>query len=177
MGQDKSRVRIGGFAQATRIARLLEDLFEDVLLVGGDAPEDAPGRRVEDPPGPRCALRGLVAALEAAHEERVLVVATDLPLVTPDLLLALTAWPEHDMVMPRNADGVHPLCAIYRREPVLACARARLQAGRLRIRALAEELDCDYIEGADLEAIDSGGLTLTNVNTPAELARVRSFLP
>ena len=61
--------------------------------MGGDPPGDASGRRVSDPDGPRCALRGVTSALESAREERVLIVATDLPLVTPDLLLALVAWP------------------------------------------------------------------------------------
>jgi len=94
MGRDKSRLEIGGVANATRLARLLGGLFEELLLVGGDPPDDAPGRCVPDPEGPVCALRGLVAALEAARAPRVLVVATDLPLLTADLVLALVAWPE-----------------------------------------------------------------------------------
>ncbi|MBW2421886.1 MAG: NTP transferase domain-containing protein [Deltaproteobacteria bacterium] len=176
MGRDKSRVRVGGLPLATHTARMLEDLFEEVLLVGGEPPEDAPGRRVEDPAGPRCALRGLVAALAAAREERVLLVATDMPLLTPDLLLALTAWPEHDAVMPRDAAGQHPLCAIYRREPVLAAARERLAAGELSLGALADGLDCGFVEGPDLEALDPRGQVLSNVNTPDDLARVESLL-
>ncbi len=177
MGRDKSHLPVAGLPLATRMARLLAGLFEEVLLVGGDAPEDAPGRRVADPAGPRCALRGLVAALAAAREERVLVVATDLPLLTPDLLLALTAWPEHDVVMPRDARGLHPLCAIYRREPVLAAARERLAAGELRLRELTESLDCGLLEGPDLLALDPEGRALSNVNTPDELARIQPLLP
>lgn len=176
MGRDKSRLQVGGLYLATRIAQLLEELFEEVLVVGGDPPEETPGHRVEDPEGPHCALRGLVAALEAAREERVLVVATDLPLVTPDLLLALTAWPEHDVVMPRDADGTHPLCAIYRKEPVLALARERLAAGELRLGALVDGLECAYLEGSDLAALDPAGQILSNVNTPDDLARVQTLL-
>ena len=37
---------LGGIPLATRIAALLSRLFEEVLLVGGSPPEDAPGRRV-----------------------------------------------------------------------------------------------------------------------------------
>ena len=89
MGSDKAHAEIGGIALATRIAGLLARLFEDVMLVGGDPPPDAPGRRVPDTEGPTGALRGLVTALEAARAPQVLVVATDLPLLTPDLVLAL----------------------------------------------------------------------------------------
>src|SRR5262245_12769728 len=116
MGSDKAQIAVGGVAIATRVARCLALLCEDVVLVGGDPPADAPGRRAGDGPGPRCALRGVVSALATARAERVLVVATDLPFVTPELLLALIAWPEADAVVPRTADGVHPLCALYRRE-------------------------------------------------------------
>jgi molybdopterin-guanine dinucleotide biosynthesis protein A len=93
MGSDKAALELAGEPAARRTARLLATLFEEVLLVGGQPPDGTPGRRVADPAGPRCALRGLVGALEAARAERVLVVATDLPGLTADLLLALVALP------------------------------------------------------------------------------------
>ncbi|RIK94610.1 MAG: hypothetical protein DCC71_23455, partial [Proteobacteria bacterium] len=64
---DKARRPFAGEPAATRTSRLLASLFDDVLLVGGDPPPDAAGRRVADGEGPRCALRGLVAALAAAR--------------------------------------------------------------------------------------------------------------
>ena len=66
MGQDKARLSLGGLTLAGRLASLLSDLFEEVLLIGGDPPGDVPGRHVSDPPGPSCALRGLVGALPGA---------------------------------------------------------------------------------------------------------------
>src|SRR5690606_20109044 len=131
MGRDKAHLPLGGVALATRTARLPAAHFEDVLLVGRAPPADAPGRRVPDPDGPPCALRGLVGALTAARGERVLVVATDLPLLGPELLLALVAWPEADVVLPRVDGRMEPLCALWARERVLPLARAQLAAGRL----------------------------------------------
>ena len=171
MGSDKAGLAIGGVASATRVARCLALLCEDVVLVGGDPPADAPGRRAPDGDGPRSALRGLVAALEATRAERVLVVATDLPLVTPDLLLALVAWPVADAVVPRTADGIHPLCALYRRESALAAARRHLAEERLALSALLAALATRYLEGDDLRAVDPEGAALLNVNTPEDLAR------
>ena len=63
MGRDKAGLVVHGVPFATRLASLLSLLVEDVVLVGGDPPAEAPGRRVSDPPGPACALRGLVGAL------------------------------------------------------------------------------------------------------------------
>ncbi len=176
MGHDKARMEIGGTAGATRLARLLDGLCEDLLLVGGSPPEEAPGRRVPDPAGPVCALRGLVAALEAAREPRLLVVATDLPLLTADLVLALVAAPEADVVLPRTARGRQPLCALYRRETVLPLARERLAADRLALHGLLDAVDTVELGPEELALVDPTGQALTNVNTPEELREAESLL-
>jgi len=176
MGRDKAHLPVAGVAAATRIGRLLAGLFDDVILVGGDAPADAPGRRVSDVDGPVCALRGLVSALDAARTPRLLVVATDLPLLSVDLLLALVAFPEADAVVPRSTDGVHPLCALYARDTVLPTARAHLRAGRLKLRDLLDAIDTIDIAPADLRLLDSASRALTNVNTPADLTTLESLL-
>jgi len=173
MGRDKAQLPVEGVPAATRLAAMLGDLFEEVLLVGGDPPRDAPGRPVPDPEGPRSALRGLVGALEAAGSERVLVVATDLLSLSPTLLLALLVWPQADAVVPRADARVHPLCALYRREPVRSVARRRLAAGELALVELLEEIRVNYLEGPDLRAVDPDGSVLTNVNTPEEFERFR----
>jgi molybdopterin-guanine dinucleotide biosynthesis protein A len=176
MGRDKAALPVGGIPAATRVARVLASLFDELLLVGGSAPPDAPGRFVPDVEGPRCALRGLVSALEASDAPRVLVVATDLPLLTADLALALVAWPEADAVVPRSADGVHPLCALYARDAVLPLARANLASGRLAVSALLAAVETEWLEGPDLALVDPEGLALFNANRPEDLVRVESLL-
>jgi molybdopterin-guanine dinucleotide biosynthesis protein A len=161
---------------ATRLARRLARLFEEVLLVGGSPPEDAPGRRVPDPAGPACALRGVVGALAAARAPRVLVLATDLPLISDLLLLALVAWPEAAAVVPRAAEGRHALCALFLREQALPVAQRRLAAGELALHGLFAELDAAWLEGDALARLDPAGDALTNTNTPDELAGVERRL-
>ena len=175
MGRDKARIVWQGQAWSTRIACLLDRLFEQSLLVGGEPEDAAPGLRVTDPPGPSCALRGLVAALEAAEPERVVVLATDLPFVDAELLLALTAWPEADVVVPVDERGAHPLCAIYRREPCLQLAREHLASERLSLQALLEGLQTDRVPIGDLGIQVKGRDPMTNVNTPGELAQLEGL--
>ncbi len=172
MGRDKARLELRGEPAATRLARLLASLFEDVLLVGGDAPAEAPGRRVRDLDGPACALRGVASALAAAREERVLVLATDLMAMTPDLLLALAAYPEADAVVPRAVGFAHPLCALYRRAPALAAAQRCLASESLALNSMLAQLDVRWLEGDDLAALDPDGAALGNVNTPDDYARL-----
>ena len=144
--------------------------FEEVLIVGGDAPIDAPGRRVPDPSGPACALRGVVGALESATAPSVLVVATDLPCLTPDLFLALVAWPEADAVVARDTRGRQPLCAVYRRAPALAVARERLAKQQLALAGWLDALDVHELPDDVLASLDPEGNALSNLNTPEDLA-------
>jgi molybdopterin-guanine dinucleotide biosynthesis protein A len=176
MGRDKTRLRLGGVAGAVRAARLLGSIVEDLILVGGDPPADATGRRVPDPAGPDCALRGLVGGLAAAAAPRVLVLATDLPFVTGDLLLALVAWPEAEAVVPWSARGPEPLCALYEREPALRVARAHLDAGELALQGLLAELRTARLDAAALAVLDPEGRALANLNTPGDLARAEAWL-
>lgn len=170
MGRDKAHLEWRGETLSMRASKLLAGLFLETLLVGGDPEPLAPGRRVSDSSGPGCALRGLVAALEAATSPRVVVVATDLPFLSEDLLLALTAWPESDVVVPVDAHGIHPLCAIYRREICLPVARRNLESGQLSLRDLLADVDSDQVSLEDLGLSDLGSVPLTNINSPDELA-------
>lgn len=176
MGQDKANLEVGGVPTVLRLSRLLHELFAEVLLVGGSPCVEARGRRVADPPGETSSLRGLVAALEAATSERVFVVATDLPLLTPESVLGLIAWPRGQVVAPRTEVGSHPLCAIYERESVLVKARANWQAGKLSLRALLDELQTSYLEANDWKQIDPDGVALRNMNTPADRAEIEIWL-
>ncbi len=175
MGSDKTQLELAGERLATRAARLLAEHFEEVLLVGGAASADAPGRRVPDVEGPRCALRGVVSALVAAEAERVLIVAVDLPLLGPELLLTLVAWPEADVVLPCVEDRFEPLCAIWSRAAALPPARAALAAGRLAMHELVASLHVQRIETEDLRAVDPLGRMLANANTPEEWARIAAL--
>ena len=172
MGTDKAQLTYEGMSYAGRITNLLGNFFETVYLVGGEAPADAQGQRIIDEEGPRCPLRGLVSVLEAAESERVLLVATDMPLVTAELVLALVAWPEADVVLPRTDYGLQPLCAIYQRESVLPCARRALEDNRLSLVGLLDEMRTSVLGGDELLQVDSGGRALLNVNTPEDRARL-----
>ena len=130
-----------------------------------------------DLPGPRCALRGLASALAAARAERVLVLATDLPLVGDELLLGLCAWPEADAVLARDAEGPQPLCAVYRRERALAVARRRLAPAASSRCATCWSSSRRACSPSDVQrALDPDGSALTNVNTPEELERLEARL-
>lgn len=133
------------------------ELFEDVMWVGPIPEPQLPGRCVPDPPGPACSLRGLLGGLDAAREERILVLGGRRRSLSPDLVLALLAAPDADAVVPRSAAGAEPLCALYRREPVRTLARTRLREGPFAMSDFLAELDVWHLEGAALTALRSAG--------------------
>ena len=102
----------------------------------------------------------------------LLVLATDLMAMTPDVLLGLTAFPEADAVVPRAGGFSQPLCALYRRSAALAAAQHGLMHETLALKAMLDRLDVRWLEGDDLSALDPYGSALANVNTPEDYARV-----
>jgi molybdopterin-guanine dinucleotide biosynthesis protein A len=121
-----------------------------------------------EPDEPRHPLAGVAHALDRAGGRAVLVVAVDLPLVTAALLRDLAARDAGGAAAVVAAAGgePQPLCARY--EPAaLGPLRAALPGGRVRDAVAA--LDPVLVEVAD-------PLALTNVNTPADLARAEALL-
>ncbi len=116
-------------------------------------------------------MAGVAAALGAAAPGGVVCVAGDLPFLSPALLAALRDQaPDADAVAPRVGGRVEPLCARYGAR-CLAELQARL-TGRLALHALLEELARTvWLEGDALAALDPGGRSFLNVNTPEDLAR------
>lgn len=108
------------------LADLMAALFDDTLWVGDPPPAGAPGRCVPLASADRDSIVGIAAAIEAARSERVIVFAAEQGRVGAELLLALVAWPERAVVSVVEGERLFPVCAIYRREDLLASARSVL---------------------------------------------------
>ena len=137
---------------AARIARLLAALFEEVICVGSDPPAGTRGRRAGEVDAPPGVLRDIGSALAAATAERVLVVAASAKQASPDLLLALVAWPEAEAVVPRRRGAAVPSCALYHREAALRAFREHCASGRSDVRSWLEALDTAYVDPDALPA-------------------------
>lgn len=172
-----------GCSQPTATARLLDGLFEEVLLVGGLPALGVPGRRLPQPSGPDAGLRALAAALAATEAERVVFAAKDGPWLTVDLLLALTAWPEADAVVLGHTAGGEagdaaydaagdalPLCAIHRRAVCLEATHARIAEGRRTLQDLFESVETTRLSLARLGIAETDAEPLTPYPAPDDRA-------
>jgi molybdopterin-guanine dinucleotide biosynthesis protein A len=184
MGRDKAGIVLAGETLLARAARTLAEVFDEVLVVGCD--EDrcgtlAPGlpaqaRAVPDECPGLGPVGGIASALAAASHDWVFVCACDMPLLDAHTVVALSELVARTSrvkaVAPRAGGNSHPLAAFYSRA-ALPAAREALAAGRLSARGLLEEIRAAYI---DLDADSPIARTLTNVNTPGELAEAERQL-
>ena len=173
-GRDKAFAAVDGEPIAVRTVRLFQELFADVV-VSTNRPERFAGlgvRTVTDA-FPGCGpMAGIHAAMLACATSHVFVAACDMPRLDPDAIRFLVARVgTADAVVPCWEDDVEPLHAVYavRLAPRL---ETFLRGGRYALRDLLADLDVDYVAEAELRAVRGAAASLTNVNTPEELAAV-----
>lgn len=173
-GRDKAFAAVGGEPIAVRTVRLFRGLFPQVL-VATDRAERFRGLDVETVAdrfpggGP---LAGLHAALLASRHPHVFVAACDMPRLDAGVIrFLLRRIGATDAIVPCWGGDVEPLHAVYAR----ACApemEACLQAGRLAVRDFLLRVRVDYVSEEELARVRGAADSLTNVNTPEELAAV-----
>ncbi len=124
-------------------------------------------------------LGGIYTALDASRHDYVLVVACDMPLISPPLLAHMAglceATPPHDVIVPRVAgfpQGVH---AIYSARCKTAINEA-IAADRLKVIGFYDRVRVRYLDEAEYAPFDPHGRSFFNVNTPDDLDMARQLL-
>ena len=147
---------------AERAYRVLEEAFERVIAVGkvGDA-LPLPFAVLDDGSDDRAAIVGVAAGLRLAAADVCVVLPTDMPFVTVELLESLA-----DGVAELDAAVVPtgPLPGAYR-HTALPVFERRIAAGELRLQ--------DALAGLHTRVVDADPALLRNINTPEDLRRTR----
>jgi molybdopterin-guanine dinucleotide biosynthesis protein A len=178
-GRDKSALVVGGRSIFERQMEELSRITDDILIVGARCPSNLRGdiapRAVPDRVSGCGPLGGLDAALAAARDDAVVVVACDMPFVTAELLAHLVSCAQHcDIVVPCTERGYHPLCAVYTRSCAAAVSR-RLAEGCLTMTDLFEEMRVHVVTSEALDAFGNRHRLLANVNTPVEYEEIEAL--
>ena len=176
MGTDKAFVMFEGRTLLARALEVCRTITSDVRVVG-DRKKFAPFAPVVEDVFPGCGpLAGIHAGLRDSETDWNVVLAVDLPFVSPALLLFLVAQARESRAMvtvPRAGEGWQPLCAIYRRAFADA-AETALRAGRYKIDALFDESLIRPVGEEDLRRAGFSPEVFRNLNTPKELAEARN---
>lgn len=115
-------------------------------------------------------IEPIATALARAVHPLLLVLAVDMPRITPALLrrlLALATTEPARGVVPISADGAEPLCAVYPRTAAPRFAAARAAERRALRPLVAEGLTEGWLRAHPLA--DEERPAFANWNTPADL--------
>lgn len=188
-GADKLAAELDGASLLSRTIAAVEPIA-DIVIVAGPGPAD--GRQashvgasvVQD----REPFEGPLAALANVLERGIsdpatglaIVVGGDMPRLVPGVLAAmldrLAADPELDAVLLETPGAarrqVLPLAV--REDAAAGAARAALDAGDRSLRGFVGRMRTLELPVEEWRALDPAGETLADVDTPADLDRLRS---
>jgi molybdopterin-guanine dinucleotide biosynthesis protein A len=173
MGTDKAFLQFNGRRLLERALTLTRSIAPNVVIIGA-ATKFAPFGSVVEDIFPGCGpLAGIHAALQSSRSELNLILAVDLPFVTPELLMFLRKKAVEATTalatVPRTVQGWQPLCAFYRRE-FADLAADSLRAGRYKIDALFNPAHTLAISEPELQAAGFAPDIFRNLNTPQDVA-------
>lgn len=172
MGADKALVEVDGRPLAVRVSDALRAAgADDVHAVGGDL-DALCARGLEaraDPRQGQGPLAGILAAFDGAGHDLVVILATDLAWIEPEVITALVAAAAGTSGGPPPAvavaagDRVEPLCAAWRISRCRPVIEAVYDTGERAVRRALAQLD--RVEVAVPARV------VANANTPADLHR------
>jgi molybdopterin-guanine dinucleotide biosynthesis protein A len=155
-GADKASIEVAG---ATLLERALGALAEipDVVVVGDAVATSRPVTFLREDPsggGPAAGLLAGLAGFPSPHR-LVVVLAVDMPLVTPATVRRLMLSADEDGALLVDGDGRRQyLCAVYRTESLLAAAPPPEEHHGLPVRRLVENLRLAEVTAIAGEAQD-----------------------
>jgi len=180
MGLDKRRLYWEGEPFLDRVCRLMDNLFDEVLVVTAQEDYDCshlPVRLVTDKIPEKGSLGGLYTGLMEAQNSLTFVVACDMPFLNRESISRLCLFSDSDVLVVKLSSGMQPLHARYSKRCV-PIIEQMMHEGDLKIQNLISRsgLTVKIIEESLFDDIDPYRQSFHNINTPADLefARKRS---
>lgn len=162
-GRDKAWLQRAGIAQVLRLAGSFDGECGAVLVSANAGLERYARHRLSAVSDLHCdagPLAGLHALADACATQWLLTLPVDV-IDTNDCLLRRLAFAGGIGAVAEDEDGVQPLVALYRVEPMRTAIDAALASGDLAVQALQARLGLPRIRFA--------GCRFGNLNTPEDL--------
>jgi molybdopterin-guanine dinucleotide biosynthesis protein A len=175
-GTDKALVEFDGKSLLSRICGFVQTVTGSVCVI---APRgrysDVDVSVVEDRWPDEGPLGGIITALKATEEsgsglERNLIVSCDMPFLTREWLAYLCERAQAcdgDVIVPRSAHGLEPLCACWRTSAA-APLQAAFNEGVRKVADAMQHLHTEVLDEKHWKRFDSAGQLFWNMNTPQD---------
>jgi molybdopterin-guanine dinucleotide biosynthesis protein A len=147
MGQNKALMMIDGVPVIQRIAKELEKITDELLIVTNTfhSYEYLNIPMVEDEQKGKGPLAGIQAGLKASQSEKNLIVACDMPFISSSLGgFLLEELEDYQAAIPKLEGRMHPLFGAYRKAALRTVSQC-LERNELRIMNLLQNLHVRYI--------------------------------
>lgn len=171
MGENKAFIEIDGIPIIARVHRILEKLFEEIIIVTNDKElfTRFNSKVYSDLVPQRGVLGGLYTGLFFSSFPYAFCVGCDMPFLKESVIGHLMKEAKNnDVIVPRTKDGFHPLHAIYSKnclEPI----KKTMEQGKYRIIDFYPMVKVKIIEEGEFSPFDSFRESFVNINTPEEL--------
>ena len=180
LGADKSVLLLNGQPLIVRTVQQLSALSDDLIIVVNTPERFEPlglaARLVTDERPDEGSLMGIYSGLKAARHPYALVVACDMPFLSPSLLHhMLSLVPGYDVVVPRLAGMLEPLHAVYGRTCLPWIARL-LDEGQRKVVAFFPHVKVRHVEEREIDVFDPLHLSFVNINTPQDWEQVQGLI-
>jgi molybdopterin-guanine dinucleotide biosynthesis protein A len=194
-GADKLVADVGGGSVLAAAIETAKAVADGVIVAGPALPTEfdrdddsvAVVRDAEPFAGPLTALAGILARLPADPSNLAIVIAGDMPRLVPSVLVSMLdrveSHPSIDAVLlqapptPRSGHGMPERRAVLplavRIDAARTAAGGALEAGQRSLHALLDRLSFVELPANAWRALDPNADTLLDVDTPADLDRIR----
>ena len=176
MGREKAQIPWGGGTLLTHAIEQMKGVASEVMVVGA-VTDNPPIPLVADKLPGQGPLAGIQSALTHSTSDWNLILAVDLPLVTPRLLAWIADFrldTSQRAIVLRVNSRLQPLCGVYHRD-LLREVEEALAKRESSIHRLLERLSTRIIEEDQLIATGFAPEMFLNVNTPEDLERARAI--
>ncbi len=175
-GSDKALALIGSETLLARMCKLVEAATGNARIV---APHgrylDSGFEIVEDRWPDEGPLGGMITAIGASKRDCSgctwnLIISCDMPFLTSEWLAYLVEKAlesEADVLTPRSAHGLEPLCACWRTS-ALEVLQAAFDEGIRKVTEAMKRLRMEVLDETDWKRFDSAGRLFWNMNTPQD---------
>lgn len=175
-GKNKALVRIDGKRILDRIYEVFTILFDKIILVTNDPVQymEWDFDIVTDIFPIRSSLTGIHTGLFYITTPYAFFAACDIPFIKKELIGILldNVEPGIDIVIPETSKGVEPLCSVYSKrcfKPI----EEQLEKKSFKIQQVFQKVRVKKIPEEILRTIDPDLVSLSNINTPDDLARAK----
>jgi molybdopterin-guanine dinucleotide biosynthesis protein A len=180
LGTDKAKVKLDGASMMIQsITEKLSAISDDLVIsTNGRCYEDikVPVRWAVDVTPGAGSLMGLYSGLLAVKHDYAIAVACDMPFINIELLKYMISMPrDYDALLPKVGERSEQLHSIYSKK-CLPAIEKNLQAGRLKITGLLDDVKVKYVTEEVINRYDPEHHSFFNVNTLDQLTEAKNIL-